>query len=50
MQLPTHTPQFVFFCNLPQYIRDPYKRYVENQLRQHYDFKGVPIKIYFRKK
>ena len=50
MQLPTRTPQFVFFCNLPQYIRDPYKRYVENQLRQHYDFKGVPIKIYFRKK
>ena len=50
MQLPTNTPQFVFFCNLPQYIRDPYKRYVENQLRQHYDFKGVPIKIYFRKK
>ncbi|SDW39208.1 GTP-binding protein [Lutibacter oricola] len=50
MQLPTPTPQFVFFCNLPQYIRDPYKRFVENKLRELYDFKGVPIIIYFRKK
>ncbi len=50
MQLPTATPQFVFFANLPQYIRDPYKRYVENKLREIYDFKGVPIVIYFRKK
>jgi len=50
MQLPTQTPQFVFFCNLPQYIRDPYKRFIENQLRERYDFSGVPIKIYFRKK
>ncbi len=50
MQLPTPTPQFVFFCNLPQYIRDPYKRFVENKLRELYDFNGVPIVIYFRKK
>jgi GTP-binding protein len=50
MQLPTPTPQFVFFANLPQYIRDPYKRYLENKLREIYDFNGVPIVIYFRKK
>ena len=50
MQLPTHTPQFAFFANLPQYIRDPYKRFVENQLREHYDFTGVPLGIYFRQK
>ena len=50
MQLPTPTPQFVFFANLPQYIRDPYKRYIENQLREIYDFCGVPITLYFRKK
>ncbi|RLK07030.1 ribosome biogenesis GTPase Der [Tenacibaculum discolor] len=50
MQLPTHTPQFAFFANLPQYIREPYKRYIENQLREHYNFNGVPISIYFRQK
>ncbi len=50
MQLPTHTPQFAFFANLPQYIKEPYKRYVENQLREIYDFTGVPISIYFRQK
>lgn len=50
MQLPTHTPQFVFFANLPQYIRDPYKRYIENKLRENYDFSGVPIEIFFRQK
>jgi GTP-binding protein len=50
MQLPTPTPQFVFFCNLPQYIRDPYKRFVENKLRELFNFKGVPIVIYFRQK
>ncbi len=50
MQLPTPTPQFVFFANLPQYIRDPYKRFVENKLREIYDFSGVPITLYFRKK
>ena len=49
-QLPTHYPQFVFFCNLPQYIRDPYKRFVENRLRELWDFHGVPITIYFRAK
>ena len=49
-QLPTDTPTFVFFANLPQYIKDAYKRYIENQLRQHFDFCGVPIQIYFRKK
>ncbi len=50
MQLPTPTPQFVFFCNLPQYVRDPYKRFIENKLREIYDFNGVPITIYFRQK
>lgn len=50
MQLPTPTPQFVFFCNLPQYVKDPYKRFVENKLREIYNFSGVPIVIYFRKK
>ena len=49
-QLPTHYPQFVYFCNLPQYVKDPYYRYVENQMRKHYNFHGVPIEIYFRKK
>lgn len=49
-QLPTHYPQFVFFCNLPQYIRDPYKRYVENRIREIWDFHGVPISIFFRAK
>ena len=50
MQLPTPTPQFAFFSNFPQYVKDPYKRYVENQLREHYNFSGVPITIYFRQK
>lgn len=49
-QLPTHTPQFAFFANLPQYVKEPYKRYVENQMRKIYDLSGVPIQIYFRKK
>ncbi|MBP5645229.1 MAG: ribosome biogenesis GTPase Der [Bacteroidales bacterium] len=49
-QLPTAYPQFVFFCNLPQYIRDPYRRFVENRLREMWDFHGVPITIYFRAK
>ncbi|MCF8303164.1 MAG: ribosome biogenesis GTPase Der [Bacteroidales bacterium] len=49
-QLRTAYPSFVFFCNLPQYIKDPYKRYVENQIREHFNFKGVPVEIYFRKK
>lgn len=49
-QLPTPQPQFAFFCNLPQYVRDSYKRYLENQLRNHFDFHGVPISVYMRKK
>jgi len=50
MQLPTPTPQFAFFANLPQYVKDGYRRYLENQLREQYDFNGVPIIIYFRQK
>jgi len=49
-QLPTPYPQFAFFCNLPQYVKDPYKRFLENQLREHFDFSGVPISIFMRKK
>jgi len=49
-QLPTHAPTFAFFANLPQYIRDPYRRYLENKLRTQFDFTGVPIQIFFRKK
>lgn len=49
-QLPSKSVCFAFFCNLPQYISESYKRFLENQLRDHFDFKGVPIKIFFRKK
>lgn len=49
-QLPTHSPSFALFCNLPQYIRDDYKRFIENKLRQRFNFEGVPIRIFFRKK
>jgi len=49
-QLPTHAPAFAFYCNLPQYVREAYKRYLENQLRKHFDFTGVPIRIFMRKK
>jgi GTP-binding protein len=49
-QLPTHSPAFAFFCNLPQYIPDSYKRFLENRLREQFDFCGVPIRIFFRKK
>ncbi|MCE2711532.1 MAG: ribosome biogenesis GTPase Der [Cryomorphaceae bacterium] len=49
-QLPTHAPSFAIFCNLPQYIPDSYKRFLENRLREKFDFCGVPIKIFFRKK
>ena len=49
-QLPTPTPTFAFFANLPQYIKEPYKRYIENKLRESFNFSGVPIHIYFRKK
>lgn len=49
-QLPTHTPTIAFFCNLPQYIEEPYMRYLENKMRIHFPFDGVPIKLVFRKK
>ena len=49
-QLPTPYPQFAFFCNLPQYVREPYKRFLENKLREHYDFSGVPMTVFLRKK
>jgi GTPase len=49
-QLPGVAPTFAFFCNLPQYVKDPYKRYLENKLRENFDFSGVPITIYFRQK
>ncbi len=49
-QLPTHTPSFAFFCNLPQYVKGPYKNYLENQLRKAFPLSGVPINIFFRKK
>ncbi|WP_194851325.1 ribosome biogenesis GTPase Der [Nonlabens antarcticus] len=49
-QLPTSQPQFAFFCNLPQYVRDPYKRFLENKLRENFDFNGVPVSVYMRKK
>ena len=49
-QLPTPQPQFAFFCNLPQYVKDPYKRFLENKLREKFDFNGVPISVYMRKK
>jgi GTPase len=50
MQLPTLTPQFVFFANMPQYVKEPYKRYLENKIRENWDFSGVPIDIYIREK
>lgn len=49
-QLPTHAPSFAFFCNLPQYVRDSYRRYLENKLREQFNFTGVPIQIFFRQK
>ena len=50
MQLPTPMPQFVFFANLPQYVKEPYKRFLENKIREKWDFTGVPIDIYIREK
>ena len=50
MQLPTPMPQFVFFANLPQYVKEPYKRFLENKIRDKWDFSGVPIDIYIREK
>ena len=49
-QLPTAVPSFAFFCNFPDDIKAPYQNYLENQLRQHFDFTGVPIRLFFRKK
>ncbi|MEL4306569.1 ribosome biogenesis GTPase Der [Joostella sp. CR20] len=49
-QLPTPTPQFAFFANLPQYVKEPYRRFIENKLRENFDFNGVPVQVYFRKK
>jgi GTP-binding protein len=49
-QIQASSPMFAFFCNLPQYIKDPYKRFLENKLRENFDFTGVPIQIFFRQK
>jgi GTPase len=49
-QLPVYTPSFAFFCNLPQYVKEPYKRYLENRMREKFEFSGVPVRIFFRKK
>jgi GTP-binding protein len=50
MQLPTHKPAFAFYCNLPQYVKDPYKRFLENKLRENFNLTGIPIKIFMRAK
>ncbi|GAB3246647.1 ribosome biogenesis GTPase Der [Larkinella harenae] len=50
IQLPTPSPTFVFFSNLPQYIKEPYSRYLENKLREHFGFEGAPITLFFRQK
>ncbi|MBL7950537.1 MAG: ribosome biogenesis GTPase Der [Flavobacteriales bacterium] len=49
-QLPTRVPTFAFYCNLPQYIKPSYERFLENRLREHFNFSGVPIRLFFRKK
>jgi GTP-binding protein len=49
-QLPTPSPSFAFFCNLPQYVREDYKRFLENKLRQHFEFTGCPLQLFMRKK
>ncbi|NQU50966.1 MAG: T9SS type A sorting domain-containing protein [Bacteroidetes bacterium] len=49
-QLPSPTPAIALFANVPQYIKEPYKRYIENQLRDNFNFTGVPVQIYFRQK
>lgn len=49
-QLPTRFPAFAFFCNLPQYVKEPYKRFVENQLRRNFNLSGCPVQVYFRQK
>ena len=50
MQLPTSKPAFAFYCNLPQYVKEPYRRFLENRLRENFDLEGIPIRIFFRKK
>jgi GTP-binding protein len=49
-QLKTSFPAFAFFCNLPQYVKDSYKRFLENQIREKWNYSGVPMEIYFRRK
>jgi GTPase len=49
-QLPTHVPSFAFFCNYPDDVKQPYKNYLENKLRENFNFKGVPLRLFFRKK
>jgi GTPase len=49
-QFPARTPTFAFFCNLPKYVKEPYQRYIENCLRRHFDFEGVPVRVFFREK
>jgi len=49
-QLPTKSPAIAFFCNTPQYIKDPYARFLENKLREHFNFEGIPVRLYFRQK
>ena len=50
LQVPTPSPTFVFFCNLPQYVQESYQRFLENRLRDHFDFMGVPLTLFFRQK
>ena len=49
-QLPTKVPSFAFFCNFPDDIKQPYKNYLENQLRENFSFTGVPVRLFFRSK
>ncbi|MFC7526504.1 ribosome biogenesis GTPase Der [Parapedobacter sp. GCM10030251] len=49
-QIAGRSPMFAFFCNLPQYIKEPYRRFIENKLRENFDFEGVPVQVYFRQK
>lgn len=50
LQVPTPSPTFIFFCNLPQYVQESYQRFLENRLREHFDFTGVPLTLFFRQK
>jgi len=49
-QIPSAYPTFAYFCNFPQYIKDPYRRFIENRMRENFELSGAPVKIYFRKK